>query len=218
MKNIKNFHLFSINEKALTNITLKDINLKSFIHVQDEKEFLNPYVSQYMAEEHNKFFDTEEHEDETYDIIKSKEFQDWLYYELEYRFNNLKDNFNTLINNNFMILYRSLTVKDTYIKDLLNNKVKHIGIYWTYDENSAEPHWGYNLNIKNDIIYEININEKYINWVDTIRLNLEHEYFNEEKEVRLFRNTPIEITNITWNNKKVDISVINKIKHYNIVT
>jgi len=219
MINLKNFSLFSINEKSLSDITPQDINFKSFINIQDEKGFLNPYVSQYMAEENDVFYDTEmEDEDETNDIIKSNDFQDWIYFELEHRFTELTYKFNELINNNKITLYRAMTVKKDYIKNLISNKIKHIGIYWSYDEDGAETHWGFNLKITDTIIYEIKINQQYINWVDTIRLNLEHEYFNEEKEIRLFRNTPVEITNILWNDKNVNVDVINKIQQYNIVT
>jgi hypothetical protein len=54
---------------------------------------------------------------------------------------------------------------------------------------------------------ETEIDEKYINWQETLTMNI-HPSYPEEKEIRLFKNTPININRISINGKDVDISEI----------
>ena len=184
----------SLNEKSYNEFDINLIANKVFLELQAKKDFLSPYVSQYMHEEHNKFFEIGE---DPSDILETEEFQNWLKYELEYRFDNLKDKFFYLENDGYFTLYRSMLVEDNYLNKLKRGEIKRIGIYWTWDIEKAEPHWGYGDKDKNnDIIFEIKIKAENINWVETFRLNLEHEFMNEEEEIRLFKNTPLDIKNI----------------------
>jgi len=213
MKNIFNYKKFILNEKLLNNLDFNEIVTKLYLELQEQSGRLNPYVSQYMHEEFGEFFDPD---NDATDIINSTDFKNWLKYELESRFEDLYYDFETNVvdENGYVTLYRSMKVEDNYLELLKTCKVKRVGIYWTWNFNKAEPHWGYNDNNKqNDIIFETKIKEEYINWIDTFRLNLEHEYYNEENEIRLFKNTPLNITNIWWNNNQINI--INDIKNCN---
>ena len=58
-----------------------------------------------------------------------------------------------------------------------------------------------------EAVIEIEIDEKYINWQETLTMNMSPD-FSEEREIRLFKNTPININRITINGKEVDISEI----------
>lgn len=202
MLHLHNFKLF---EKNISAISYSDVITKAFIDLQDQKGYLDPYASQYYAEEFNEFLNWEDEPDKIAEIIKSDDFKNWLQYELETRFDTLQYKFEKLIEDGQITLYRALAVESDYINKLNNNQIKRIGRYFTYDFNKAEPHWGYNQSNKNNIIiFEIKINEEYVDWLETFRLNLEHEFYNEEDEIRLFKNTPINITNIWWNNKELD--------------
>lgn len=206
----------SLNEAHLSNINLKDINIKQFIKEQNNKNFLGPFVASYMEEEHNEYFNWDEDEDQMFEIIESSEFKQWIEYELEYQFDNLRDKFSNLIRNSKITLYRAMTVVPNYIDLLTSGKVKRVGEYYSYDFDGAESHWSDGN--KDETIFEININEEYVNWVETFRLNLEHDFYNEEKEIRLFKNTPVNIVNIWWNKEQLDKSSINKINQFNITT
>ena len=56
--------------------------------------------------------------------------------------------------------------------------------------------------------------EEYIDWVDTFRLNLEHEFMNDESEIRLFKNTPIQIKNIFWKGEGIEGKDLTQIQQY----
>jgi len=202
MNNIFKFTRF-ILEKHLNTINFSEIVNKMYLELQSKKSYLNAYAVDYANEELGEYVDID---DDLSDIIETQDFQDWLKYELEVKFEDLYyDVFMNLIDQNgYITLYRSMKVDDDYLNKLMRCEIKRIGHYWTYDINAAEPHWGYNNDDKrNEIIFEIKIKEEYIDWIETFRLNLEHHFYNEEKEIRLFKNTPLNITKIIWNNKEI---------------
>lgn len=202
MNNIFKFTRF-ILEKHLNTINFSEIVNKMYLELQSKKSYLNAYAVDYANEELGEYVDID---DDLSDIIETQDFQDWLKYELEVKFEDLYyDVFMNLIDQNgYITLYRSMKVDDDYLNKLIHCEIKRIGHYWTYDINAAEPHWGYNNDDKrNEIIFEIKIKEEYIDWIETFRLNLEHHFYNEEKEIRLFKNTPLNITKIIWNNKEI---------------
>jgi len=201
---------FSLFEKNLSFVTPTEIITKEFIELQDQKGFLAPYAVQYNWEEHQKNLDMDDDE-EVYKVTQSEDFNSWLEYELKNRFDNLKDLFGSL--GNQILLYREMTVESDYLQKMKDGKVKRIGRYWTYDKDSAESHWGHNKGKESTIIFESTIKQEYIDWIETFRLNLEHEFMNEEKEIRLFKNTKLDISSITWNGKdipSIELDVINK--------
>jgi hypothetical protein len=58
---------------------------------------------------------------------------------------------------------------------------------------------------------EVEIDEKYVDWKTTFEMNM-NPNFSEEKEIRLFKNTPIRLKSLTINDDEVDISIFgNKI-------
>ena len=54
------------------------------------------------------------------------------------------------------------------------------------------------------------INEKYIDWESTIQLNMDPNIGEDEKEIRLFKGTPLKILKLIKNNEELNI---NKIKN-----
>ena len=55
---------------------------------------------------------------------------------------------------------------------------------------------------------EIEIHEKYIDWITTLEMNM-NPFYTEEREIRLFKNTPIKIKALSINDEDVDISFLN---------
>jgi uncharacterized protein (DUF427 family) len=121
------------------------------------------------------------------------------------------------INNNMLYIYRSMSVSDNYIEQLAAFG-KHLGIYWTYDEDSARPYWSRDGEPEhadnkmigvNEITIISAVNENYIDWNRTFDANIQFDfgyYFDEdysssttflpEHEVVLFKGTPMKISNI----------------------
>ena len=212
MNNIFSFSKYCLLEKSLNKVDFNEIATKEYLELQDQKSMLNAYVIDYMYEKDGEILDPDEN---LSDIINSEDFKKWLIYELEVKFEDFYYDIltNYIDSNGFIKLYRAMLVDDLYLEKLKNGQIKRIGHYWTYDFDSAEPHWGYNNeDQQNKIVFETYINEKYINWIETFRLNLEHHYYNEEKEIRLFKNTPLNITNIWWNDQQLSNETINTIK------
>ena len=73
----------------------------------------------------------------------------------------------------------------------LQEQGKHLGIYWAESYNKAKEFGMYNVSGDRHII-KIAIEDKYIDWIDTIRLRMDLSLADEE-EIRLFKNTPIKI-------------------------
>ena len=109
----------------------------------------------------------------------------------------------------FITLYRAIEVDDNYL-EYLSKQGKHLGIYWTYDKEQAYSHWGSGK--KNEIIFTAIVNIKSINLDTSIFLYLD-EFYNE-KEIRLFKGTPLNITNIELNGEFIDVSVLNNRQLY----
>jgi len=203
MKNIFNYNKFLILEKHLTQVNFREVATKTYIDTQDSRDFLNAYAIDYAYEETREILDPD---DDLSDITSSEDFKKWLIYELEIKFEKLYyDIFEDLIDlDGYVILYRSMMVDDNYLNKLQNGEIRRIGRYWSYEFEGAEPHHGYNSEDKqNEIVFETKIKEEFIDWIETFRLNLEHSYYNEEKEIRLFKNTPLNITTILWNGTKI---------------
>ena len=207
-----------LNEKLIEDINSDEILTNDFIKELFNNDYnLRSYVLQYIYEEGYTldidYSDIDPNADDEIieELSETSEFKEWFKYELEVRIENLKELFEELIDYDGTItLWREMRVSDDYIDKLLSGQIKRIGEYWTYDEDAAESHWG-NFNLKNKILFETNIKENYINWEDTFILNLD-ESLKEEKEVRLFKNTPIKLSNIKFNDVYIDEEILNKIK------
>ncbi len=158
-----------------------------------------------MSDEYDRFIEHYQYEENKIDIDKDEieetdDFKNWFKYELDYLYDNVIDKLNHIIlSNNTVNIWRMLTVDENWINHLLK-KGKHLGIYWSWDENAAEAHWG--SGNQKRITLKSNIKEEYVNWIDTIKLNMNISLGDEEKEIRLFKNTPIKIDEILNENNE----------------
>lgn len=76
---------------------------------------------------------------------------------------------------------------------------RRLGIYWTYDITSAKAYRSTHRGYGEEYIIEATINEKYVDWEATIALNTIDTRGTYENEIRLFKNTPIDIDKIYLN-------------------
>lgn len=174
------------------------------------------YAVDYQWEEHREQLDPE-NDSEVYKITSSEDFKEWLKFELEFRFDELKDLFGSL-GNKFPI-YREMSVSSDYLQKMKEGKVKRIGRYWTYNKESAEAHWGHNNDqLESKILFESIIHNEHVDWIETFRLNLEHESMNEEKEIRLFKNTKLTLNSIIFDDKEISNDELEQINQYNYIS
>jgi len=187
-----------INEGSFYDVKDSDILTDKFI-----KEFINNNYSGYLSYyiEENDLDENDENE-----IQDSVEYYEYVKDILERGLEEAKDNIYYKINDESgkIKLYRAMDVDENWMEHL-KTKGKHLGIYWSWDEDGAVAHWSKGKKL--DVIMETEIDEKYINWQETLTMNM-HPSYSEEKEIRLFKNTPININRISINGKDVDISEI----------
>lgn len=146
-------------------------------------------------------------------ISTSLEFYDFIKELLLSNFDIACTNIYNNIHNDNIHIYRAITVDDDWIEHL-QKQGRRLGIYWSYESNGAITHWG-NYNKPKTAFITAIINQKYVDWKTTLELNTDPVY-SEEKEIRLYKNTPIKILDITVLIKINNIS-FSKIPVYHIL-
>lgn len=89
-------------------------------------------------------------------------------------------------------IYRAVEFVDDPITSL--NRKPVLGTSWTYDLGAAKVYRSHGHG--DEYIIEAEIKEKFINWDDTIALNSIRVRGDYEREIRLFKGTPIKIKRI----------------------
>lgn len=190
-----------INEAYISDINLDALKPKLLQMIYDTS--YDMMITAYKFEEN-----IDEEDDE---IEESEDFKLWLDYEVEIRLKESLEKLNRQIDSDGNIkIWREMIVADDWFEQLQTSG-KRLGEYWSWDKSSAEAHWGYNTEKNNKVLIQSVINEKYIDWETTILINADPS-FEEENEIRLFKNTPIKIEKLEINSEEVNISSIkNKI-------
>ena len=112
------------------------------------------------------------------DSEQEKVLQQNAYRELGERYNDLLDQHMSW---SFpLTVYRVLTLQD--IKDI---KTKGIGVYWSWDEDAAEAHWGHFGQGFQNYTLKAQVQEKDVDWTGTMWVNLDPDLGEDEKEIRL---------------------------------
>jgi hypothetical protein len=185
-----------INEGSLSLVSVDEAINKKYVQLV--------LTDSYNDEELRYAYASEEGIDE--DDIIEEDYERWVKYELNYAGNEFielmeKD----YIKSGEITIWREMTVDDTW-ESSLGSHAKHLGIYWTYDRNAAEAHWGHNNNkMTFHALIEAKVKETSVNWLPTIRLNTEPKA-RDEKEIRLVKSVPLEIVAIYIDDKEIDIS------------
>lgn len=179
-------------------ISFDDIVTQTFIHKQLESDLVEYYVTNYqqLTEPDNK---------NNAKILKSADFIDWLKDELSDKIDIVEPIMRSLIHDGKITIYRSITTDDKWFTNLLKSK-RNIGTFWAYDAEAAEPHWGYdNTNAKNIVLIKSTIDITYVDWVNTFQLNIDID-LEDEHEITVLDGSPIQIEELTINNKPVQVS------------
>ena len=192
MKIIKSFNLFEskLEDFSFENIYTKDY-FEDYLMKQD---VIRDYYG--VFEENNPNIP-----------LKSEEFKTWLLKLCKEEYDKFLDEFisKTEYFYGSFEIYRVITVDNNWLEHL-KTKGKHLGIFWSWDEETAEAHQG-DRNKPNEAHITCEIKNTDVNWLETIRLNT-HPYNNEEKEIRLFKGTPLKITNLLINNINIDDNTV----------
>lgn len=138
------------------------------------------------------------------DIIEDSEhYNEFIYDLFSSNIENIFDDvYNTLEHE--PLVYRSITVSEDWTIE--NLKDKNIGIYWSYDKDKAEPHWGYIKNKKEILIIGEIIYDDSVNIDETILLNLAPGLGEEEKEIRLIKDSYILVKGVEIDGEFIEIN------------
>lgn len=200
-----------INEMSVSSIKPNDVINKSLIDEWLSDSFAEELMIAAYAEETYQNYEDLLDDDE---FKESKDFKNFVKYEIEYKFNETVDKFESLTyhsEKDRIDIWRVIRVSNNWL-DHIKKEGKRLGIYWAYEEEAAEAHWGYNLAEKEiEVRIKSSVNPEHVDWVETIKLNMQPSY-EEEKEIRLFKNTPLKIEGLEINGEKANIEDIkNKI-------
>jgi hypothetical protein len=114
--------------------------------------------------------------------------------------------------NGFLTIYRGMVVGDEYIEHL-TTQGKHLGIYWTLDENLADVYGGDPLRHPSPsgdgrlIIITANIHENYINWERTLLARMSNFFGNAEEEITLYKGTPLKIEELYYKDNRDELDI-----------
>ena len=198
-----------LKERPISDISLKDFNTKHIIQnwLYGNAETI---VGNFKYEMQDDYYLSPEEKEEIMDadeddLVETDRFKKWIKYEVEYRIDDAIDAIKEHINNGMITIWRKMTVDDKWLKNLPTTG-KRLGRYWSWEEGAAEAHWGDGTN--NKITLETTVREDYIDWQQTIEANIDPSLGEDEKEITLFKNTPIKINRLLVNDKEIDISKI----------
>jgi len=194
-------------EKSIKNIEINDIvNNKSLSHYLKDN-FKNELFQAEYAKDNYINLDELGDPDEW---ANSEEGKNYISYSINYLAEETIDKFKyEIIGDKTEIpIWRAMTVNKDWINHLLKEG-NRLGHFWSWVFEGAETHWGYDRE-KDTMIIESSIKENQIDWVNTIRLNMEPG--NPENEIRLFKNTPLKIKKIWIDDEEVRIPEILKTK------
>jgi len=199
-----------LKEKSISDVSLHDFNVKGITKdwLQSNPEALISNFTYEMQDEYDMsseeklaLFDTDDE-----DIMESERFKNWVISEAEYRIDDFIRGIDDYFNDDETItLWRKMTVDDKWIQNLKTTG-KRLGKYWSYVEDAAEAHWG---KAGKEITLQTSVREEYIDWNQTIEANINPQTGEDEKEITLFKNTPIKIEALWVNNENINIQYLN---------
>ena len=177
-----------INEMSIKTINYDDVITPEYIKQIEMSDNFERFIEYYQYEENMVDVDKEE-------IENTPEFKNWFKYELNYMYDNAVERItNNLKPDGTIDIWRRITINDEENRWIshLADAGKHLGIYWSWDERSAEAHWG-NSAHNNEALIKSSIKEEYIDWRNTLYANMDMSLGEDEREITLFKNTSLKI-------------------------
>jgi hypothetical protein len=139
----------------------------------------------FSKEFNSKYFKDKVDKELLLSILKSKQFLNWFL-----NFSNDEINFllsSLEVDNNKIKLFRAIAMDEDYLDIIYDNEMIDLGIYWTFDKQSAYPYYGSKLSSEMFIFEGIfDINNIDLNM--SILLNFSGDT-SSEKELRVIKGS-----------------------------
>ena len=102
---------------------------------------------------------------------------------------------------NGIVVYRVITAERDWIENI---DARGLGVYWSWDKMAAKAHWDEG----GSITYHITglVDPRSVDWAHTLVHNA-HPDYEHEKEIYVYEGSPIKVTEIWADDKKVDPSL-----------
>lgn len=195
-----------MSEMSISNVSLQDFNVKEIMNSWLFSSTETPVMMFKYAMQDDYNLTPEQKEDlmdmDYNDIVELPRFKSWLKYEVEYKIENFIDEIKNYIDGGFITIWREMTVDDKWIESL-PKEAKRLGRFWSFEQDAAEAHWG---GAGKRIQLQTSINQNYVDWTQTIIANIDPQIGEDEKEITLFKNTPIKIEALLIDDKQIDVS------------
>lgn len=198
MKNLISYDTYEeINESLLSSVNINKIaNPDRIKDISYRDEFLKAL---YKEENYLQNLDDDE--------IDEEDFLSWLQYDIKFKLDELTDFYRReIIKNGKVTVWRKITVKESWM-DHLVKEGKHLGVYWSWDPDAADTHWG-DFSKKSVALIEAEVPENGVDWEETLVANIQPMMGEDEKEIKLHRGVPLKIISIEIDDKLVDLSPI----------
>ena len=177
------------------------------IRTLDSDELTEAYIKYITSSDPDKITDYLEMYNTIHDYEEEEAYEDdpafkeWMIEEVDNEVYEAFSNLQGIVTPDGTVkIYRMISVDENWLEHLQTSG-KHLGICWSWDMHSADNHWGKNLPHYALLISEVN--EEYVDWKESVMLNVS---MPEEREVRLFKNTPINLIDIYIDNEPQKIS------------
>lgn len=182
--------------------SIKDFNFSYFI----SDKFIVPFIKGEITSDNYVLIDSFNDDfnlnlNET-NILSHPKFKQYAINWIKDRINEFRFETKNLINptTGVIKIYRGMSVNENWLHHL-QTQGKRLGIYWSWTPNGAIQYGG---DYEGDFaVIECEIDEKYVDWENTIFQNIVLE---TEREITLLKNTPIKLLSIEINDEMVDIS------------
>lgn len=111
---------------------------------------------------------------------------------LPYRFENIKKEFQNL--GEPITVWRCMSVNREFIDNFLKGNIKNLGKYWTFSKNEIAAQMHKKLDYL--IVFECNVDSKYVDFKRSILFNLNYYVGSTEKEIILKTDTVLKLKNV----------------------
>jgi hypothetical protein len=125
-------------------------------------------------------------ETEAFDALEQKEKREYL----ERRaYEDLENRYYDVLGDHSMWSFPLDVYRVVTLKDIRGLKRRGIGVFWSWDEDAAEAHWGNFGPGYQKYIIHAQVQEQDVDWEATVWVNLDPSLGQEEKEIRLKEGT-----------------------------
>jgi hypothetical protein len=188
---------------VITEASIHDITVNSFLNDNFITKFINGNITSdsdmflwdYMKDNFEVTYGNPQFNELEKETKKNSSYREYVKNELTERLRNSIENIKSMIDDSGEItIYRVMAVDENWISHL-ETQGSHLGIYWTWSESGGGLLGSFSVEKTKEAAITAKVNEKYIDWNTSLYQNMVLEV---ESEITLFKNTPLKIIGIEF--------------------